>query len=94
MKSIALALVVTMFTYPIAPRVMAQEASSHQGLSDQERQDFAAREAQDPDLASFEAGDAVGLLVTVLVIVALVALIWWLIDYHHHYSTRPAAQPT
>ena len=91
MKTLCMVLAVSTLTYTISPNLSAQQErpSRASGLTDQEEQDFAAREADSPDLASFEAGDALGLLITVLVIVALVALIWWLLDYHHHYKTEP-----
>ena len=45
--------------------------------------EYAAREAASPDVGKFSGGDALGFLLAVLLIVAVVALIWWLINHNH-----------
>lgn len=53
-------------------------------MTDAEDVAYAAREAQAPHLARFEGGDAVGFVLGVLLVAALVLLIYYLIVELHH----------
>lgn len=46
--------------------------------------DYAQREARSRGLDQFVGGDALGIVIAVLVIVALVVLIWYLLEHGRH----------
>jgi hypothetical protein len=45
--------------------------------------EYAAREAASPELGHYVGGSALGLLLTILIICAIVALIFWLLRNHY-----------
>jgi hypothetical protein len=48
---------------------------------------YAALEAASPEVASFEGGDAAGVLLFILVVAAIAALIYFLMDHNHAMSS-------
>jgi hypothetical protein len=54
---------------------------------------YAALEAASADVATFEGGDAAGVLLFILVVAAIAALIFFLMDHHGHSMTSPADAP-
>jgi hypothetical protein len=51
-----------------------------------EEEGYAQREAQSKGLEQFVGGDALGLVIAILIIAALVVLIWYLIEHSHGHS--------
>lgn len=63
-------------------------ADGSRGTAAEER-DYAGREAQSPAQGEFVGGSAVGIVIGILVIVALVVLIWYLLEHHHGHASAP-----
>ncbi len=58
-----------------------------------EEDGYAQREAQSKGVEQFVGGDALGIVIAILVIAALVVLIWYLIEHSHghaHVSPKDA----
>lgn len=91
MKQIASILCVSVLTYGIAPELLANDSTRTGGFSGQEEREFAALEAQSPEAAQFEGGSALGVTLTILLIIGLVVVIWWLLEHNHHHRTHPLA---
>lgn len=51
-----------------------------------EEEGYAQREAQSKGVDQFVGGDALGFVIAVLIIAALVVLIWYLLEHSHHHS--------
>lgn len=58
------------------------DSRTQAAMTDEEDAALAARAAQTPDLERFEAGSALGIVVGVLLVVALVLVIVHLLDHH------------
>jgi hypothetical protein len=54
-----------------------------------ELSELAAWQAESPDAVAFEGGDAGGTLLFILVIVAIAALVYFLMDHGHHALKSP-----
>jgi len=51
-----------------------------------EEEGYAQREAQSKGVEQFVGGDALGIVIAVLIIAALVVLIWYLIEHSHGHA--------
>lgn len=83
---IILSLALLNYVLPQRP-ALAQEGGIPATTS--EDADYAQREARSKGLERFVGGDALGLVIAVLVIVALVVLIWYLLEHRHHSRAIP-----
>ena len=69
-------------------------ASGEKG-SKKEAAEFSQREAQSPGLEKFEGGDATGVLLTILLIAAIVAIVYLLVENNKSHSMKsPADAPS
>ena len=50
---------------------------------------YAALEAASPDVATFEGGDAAGVLLFLLLVAAIAVLIYLIMDHQHHAMRSP-----
>ena len=85
-KIVAVVLILAMMNYVLPTTAFADGAKAG---TTEEAMDYAQREAMAVGLENFEGGGAEGILITILIIVALVYLIWYLMD-HSRYGMAPA----
>jgi hypothetical protein len=81
MKTIARILCVTTLLTALAPDVMADTGTKRKPapMTETESRALEERAAQAPQLEQFEAGSAAGVVITLLIIAALCALIYFLV---------------
>ncbi len=93
MKTICRVLCVALFLYGVAPEVLADTGGKRKAapLTESEERELSQRAADAPDLEQFEGGGALGVVITVLVILALAALIYFLVVKANNRS-YPAAR--
>jgi len=77
MKTFAALLCVSMLMFSVAPDVCADEGGKRRAaaMSADEDRELAARAAETPELADFEAGGSGGAILIALVLIGLIALI-------------------
>ena len=76
-KIVAVAMCLVMMNYVLPTTVFADDAKTG---TVEEAMDYAQREAKASGLEDFEGGGAVGILITILIIAALVYLILYLME--------------
>ncbi|HEU4339509.1 MAG TPA: hypothetical protein VFS19_05535 [Planctomycetota bacterium] len=54
---------------------------------------YAELEAASPEAASFEGGDAAGVLLFILIVAAIAVLIYYMMDHGHHAMKSPIDAP-
>jgi hypothetical protein len=93
MSAICRILCVSLFLYGLAPDVLADTGGKRKvaPMTESEDRELSQRADETPDLAQFEGGSTLGVVITVLVIIALVALIYFLVIKAHN-RTYPAAR--
>ena len=80
-KIVAIALCLAMMNYVLPSAAFADEGKAG---TTEEAMDYAQREAKAVGLEDFEGGSALGIVVTILIIVALIYLIWYLMEHRGH----------
>ncbi len=93
MKTVCRVLSVALFLYGVAPDVLANTGGKRKAapLTESEASELSQRAAETPELGQFEGGSALGVVITVLVILALAALIYFLVVKANNRS-YPAAR--
>jgi len=79
---VALSLAMLNYVLPQAPAWAGDGVPATQA----EEEGYAQREAQSPGLEQYVGGDALGIVIAILVIAALVVLIWYLIEHSHGHA--------
>ncbi len=70
----------------VLPRQQAWAGDGGAPATQSEEEGYAQREAQSKGLERFVGGDALGIVVAVLIIAALIVLIWYLIEHSHGHA--------
>ena len=78
---VALAAALVNYVLPPAPA----SADGERATATEER-DYSQREAESKGVSDFVGGDAIGIVIGVLIIVALVVLIWYLLERSHGHA--------
>ena len=92
-KIVAVALCLAMMNYVLPTTVFADGAKTG---TVEETMDYAQREAQSVGLENFEGGSATGTLVFILLVAAIAAIVWYLMDQSRHgrHGMAPADEST
>ena len=80
-KIVAVALCMAMMNYVLPSTAFADEGKAG---TTEEAMDYAQREGQAVGLEDFEGGSALGIAITILVIVAVVIIVWYLLEHRRH----------